>query len=337
MTTGHPNGILDELERPNPGRSPQLWDAEVCCRRDSISLGINSMGIHVDSGSSIRRKGSLTSIFVLCSMLPFLLLAISVGAEEWSYEGRKGPSQWKGVCNTGHQQSPVNVTEIRHFNQSNLAGALLHLEPTHFHADNRHNIVHLQADEGSALIYEGRPFELSQVHWHTPSEHQVRSTAFDMEMHWVFLPHKAKSEGPGGEDSYNAVVIAVFMRVTADSQGISVFDTVLRNISLTDKETDIEALTIDLTQFLPSRTLTGEPYVIPDKEGTQEKEYWQLGYYTYDGSLTTPPCTEKVRWLLLPHLVPITQGEYDSYVQYGGAHSARPVQPLYERENGGAR
>ncbi|MFQ5992390.1 MAG: carbonic anhydrase family protein [Nitrospiraceae bacterium] len=289
------------------------------------------MSIQVDSGASLRGKGSLPSTFVLCSMLPFLLLATAVGAEDWSYEGRQGPSQWKGVCNKGHQQSPVNVTDIRHFDQSHLAEALLHVEPTRFHADNTHNFVDLKADEGSALIYEGRTFELSQVHWHTPSEHRVRGKAFDMEMHWVFLPNKAKREVPGGEERYTAVVIAVFMQVKADSEGISAFDTVLKNISLTDKETHIESLRIDLTKFLPSRTLTGDPYLIPNKKRTLEKEYWQLGYYTYDGSLTTPPCTEKVRWLLLPHLVPITQEGYDSYVQYGGAHSARPVQPLYER------
>ena len=299
------------------------------------------MSIQVNSGASIRGKGSLPSTFVLCSMLPFLLLATSVGAEDWSYEGRQGPNHWKGVCDNGRQQSPVNVTDIRHFNQSNLAEALLHVEPTHFHAGNTHDFVHLKAEEGSALIYEGRTFALSQVHWHTPSEHKVRGKAFDMEMHWVFLPNKAKREVPGGEASYTAVVIAVFMQVTADREGMSLFDTVLKNISMTDKKTDIDthigSLRLDLTQFLPSRTLTGDPYLIPNKKRTQEKEYWQLGYYTYDGSLTTPPCTEKVRWLLLPHLVPITQGEYDSYVQYGGAHSARPVQPLYERENGGAR
>jgi len=299
-------------------------------------LGINSMSIQVDSGASIRGKGNLTSNIVLFSMLPFLLLANSVGAEDWSYEGGQGPSHWKGVCNKGQQQSPVNVTDIRHFNQSKLASALLHVEPTHFHADITHNIVHLKAEEGSALIYEGRTYELSQVHWHTPSEHKVRGKAFAMEMHWVFLPNKANKEVPGGEESYNAVVIAVFMQVTEDSQGNSVFHTVLTNLPRTDKETVIESLRIDLTKFLPPRTFTGEPLVIPNNKSTQKKEYWQLGYYTYDGSLTAPPCTENVRWLLLPRLVSITQEEHDLYVHYGGAHSARPVQPLYEREKGEA-
>ncbi len=214
--------------------------------------------------------------------------------------------------------------------------ALIHLDPTHFQADNSHNIVHLKADEGNDLKYDGRTYELSQVHWHAPSEHKVRSKPFGMEMHWMFLPSKAKREVPGGDESYEAVVIAVFMQVTEDSQGISVFDTVLKNISMADKETGIESLRIDLTKFLPSRTFTGWPYVIPNRKRNQKKEYWQLGYYAYDGSLTTPPCTEKVRWLLLPRLVPITQEEHDLYVQYGGAHSARLVQPLYERASGAA-
>jgi len=299
-------------------------------------LGINSMSIQVDSGASIRGKGSLTSNFMLCSILPFLLLANSVRAEDWSYEGREGPHHWKGVCNKGQQQSPVNVTDIRHFDQSNLASALLHLEPTNLNADITHNVVRLKADEGSTLIYEGRTYELSQIHWHTPSEHKVRSEAFEMEMHWVFLPNTAKGEVPGGEESHNAVVIAVFMQVTEDSQGIAVFDTVLTHIPRTDKEKVIASLRIDLTKFLPPRTFTGEPFVILNDKSTQKKEYWQLGYYAYDGSLTTPPCTEKVRWLLLPRLVPITQEQHDLYVQYGGAHSARPVQPLFEREKGDA-
>ncbi len=285
---------------------------------------------------SIRGKRSLTSNFVRCSMVLFLFLANFVGAEDWSYTGRQGPSHWQGVCNKGYQQSPVNITDIKHFDQSILDVALIHLEPTHFHADNSHNIVHLKADEGSDLRYEGRTYELSQVHWHTPSEHKVRGKAFGMEMHWVFLPRKAKREVPGGDERYEAVVIAVFMEVTEDSQGISVFDTVLKNISLTDKETDIESLKIDLKKFLPPRIFTGWSIVIPNRKINQKIEYWQLGYYAYDGSLTTPPCTEKVRWLLLPHLVPITQEEHALYVQYGGAHSARPVQPLYERAIGDA-
>lgn len=285
---------------------------------------------------SIRGKRSLTSIFVPCSMVLFLLLANFVGAEDWSYKGKEGPGHWKGVCNRGHQQSPVNITDIKHFDQSKLAVALIHLDPTHFHADNSHNIVHLQADEGSELKYDGKTYELSQVHWHTPSEHKVRSKAFDMEMHWVFLPRKAKREVPGGDEGFEAVVIAVFMEVIEDSQGISVFDTVLKSISMTEKETDIESLKIDLKKFLPSKTFTGWPYVIPNRRINRKKEYWQLGYYAYDGSLTTPPCTEKVRWLLLPRLVPITREEHALYVQYGGAQSARPVQPLYERENADA-
>ena len=244
---------------------------------------------------SIRGKGSLTSNFVRCSMVLFLLLANSVGAEDWSYKSWQGPSHWKGVCNKRYQQSPVNITDIKHFDQSNLAVALIHLDPTHFHADNSHNIVHLKADEGSDLKYDGRTYELSQVHWHGPSEHKVRSKPFDMEMHWMFLPSKAKREVPGAYESYEAVFIAVFMEVTEDSQGISVFDTVLKNISMADKETGIESLRIDLTKFLPSRTFTGWPYVIPNRKRNQKKEYWQFGYYAYDGSLTTPPCTEKVR------------------------------------------
>ena len=209
--------------------------------------------------------------------------------------------------------------------------ALLHLEPTHFHVEITHNVVHLTADKGSVLIYEGRTYELSQVHWHIPGEHWVRGKPFAMEMHWVFFPRKAKREVPGRGASHNAVVIAVFMQVSEDSQGIPVFDTVLSNIPVAKKEKDIKSLRIDLTKFLPPRTFTGEPLVIPSNNRTRLKEYWQLGYYAYDGSLTTPPCTEKVRWLLLPRLVSITQEEHDLYVQYGGAQSARPIQPLFER------
>ena len=160
---------------------------------------------------SIRGNGSLTSNFARCSIVFFLFLANFVGAEDWSYKGGQGPSHWQGVCDKGYQQSPVNITDIKHFDQSNLAVAVIHLEPTNFHADNSHNIVHLKADKGSDLRYEGRTYELSQVHWHTPSEHKVRGKAFGMEMHWVFLPRKPKREVSGGDESYEAVVIAVFM------------------------------------------------------------------------------------------------------------------------------
>ena len=299
-------------------------------------LGNQSMLFHWDSSVTRSGKGSLPTSISLCVVLPFLFWTTSVGAEDWTYfDGRQGPGQWTGYCRGGHQQSPVNLTDIKHFDQSNLAAALLHLEPTHFHAEHIHNLVLLEADEGSILIYEGRIYELSQAHWHTPSEHRVRGQTFDMEMHWVFLPIKTKKEKPRGKEDFTAVVIAVFMQVTEDSQGLSVFDTVLTHIPGPEDETDIKTLKIDLTKFLPSRTFTGDPFFLRYNKSTEAQEYWQLGYYAYDGSLTTPPCTEKVRWLLLPRLVPITQQELEMYVQYAGDQSARPVQPLYEREKVG--
>ncbi|UCE62522.1 MAG: carbonic anhydrase family protein [Nitrospirota bacterium] len=290
------------------------------------------MVIRFDSAASRPGKGYLPASIFLCFVLPFLFWATSVGAEDWNYFGKQGPGQWKGFCIKGHQQSPVNITDIKHFDQSHLAAALLHLEPTHFHAEHIHNLVLLKADEGSILLYEGRIYELSQVHWHTPSEHKVRGQAFDMEMHWVFLPKKTKRKIPGGEVNFNAVVIAVLMEVTDDSQGLSVFDTVLTHIPPSEDVTDIKSLKIDMTKFLPPRTFTGNPFFLRYNKSTEASEYWQLGYYAYDGSLTTPPCTERVRWLLLPQLLPISQKEHDLYVQYAGDHSARPVQPLYERE-----
>ncbi len=234
-----------------------------------------------DRAASRPGKGNVPASMFLCFILPFLLWANSVGAEDGSYNEGQGPGQWKGFCRGGHQESPVNITDIKHFDQSHLAAALLHLEPTHFHAEHIHHIVLLEADEGSILIYEGKTYELSQAHWHTPSEHKVRGQAFDMEMHWVFLPNKTIREVQGDEEDFTAVVIAVFMQVTEGTQGLSVFDTVLTHIPPPEDETDIK------------------------------------------------------RWLLLPRLVPITQNELDLYVQYAGAQSARPVQPLYEREKEG--
>ena len=282
-------------------------------------------------GSKPKQVQRFASIFLSVILLP-LFWGNSVGAEDWSYDGQQGPGKWQGSCRGGHQQSPVNITDIKHFDQSHLAAALLHLEPTHFHAEHIHNMVLLEADKGSVLIYEGRKYELIQAHWHTPSEHKVRGKPFDMEMHLVFLPQHPKKEKGRAEVTFRAVVLAVFMQVTEDSPGLSVFDTVLTHIPEPDHETDIKTLKIDLTKFLPNRTFTGESFFLRTSKLMEPKEYWQLGYYAYDGSLTTPPCTEKVRWLLLPRLVPISQKELDLYMQYAGDHSARPVQPLNERE-----
>ena len=299
---------------------------------NQFSLGSILRLFRFSRPGSTRERHLVRSLCAMCLVFPLLISADASRAEKWSYDGTEGPNEWKGFCRRGHHQSPVNITDIKHFDQSHLAAALLHLEPTHFQAEHIHNIVLLKADKGSILLYEGRTYELNQAHWHTPSEHKVRGQAFDMEMHWVFLPRTTKKNLPAGQANFNAVVIAVFMQVTEDSLGLSVFDTVLTHIPGPEHETDIKRLSIDLTKFLPPRTFTGNPFYLRNDKSPEANEFWQLGYYAYDGSLTTPPCTEKVRWLLLPRLVPITQKELDLYVEYAGDHSARPVQPLYDRK-----
>lgn len=227
-----------------------------------------------------------------------LELAHSEPAEQhahihWDYEGAGGPENWAKLdqnnktCAIGQRQSPIDIKD----------GIKVDLEPIKFNyqpstfriIDNGHTV---QVEIGeSSISLTGKTYELIQFHFHRPSEEKVNGQRFDMVAHLV---HKA-------DDGQLAVVAVLLERGTENA----FIQTLWNNMPL-EKNLPVAppTTTIDLNTLLPTAR----------------------NYYTYMGSLTTPPCSEGVLWLVMKQPVQVSPDQINIFSRLY-KNNARPIQP----------
>lgn len=215
----------------------------------------------------------------------------------WSYEGENGPENWADLdpsfqaAKTGKRQSPIDVTDSI---VSELGDITINYEDTSFSILNNGHTIQVNCDEGNSIIVNEEVYKLLQFHFHTPSEHTKQGESFPMEVHFV---HKR-------EDGRLAV-IGIFMQSGEKNDNIQkIWD----NMPVEKCEPQSVDSTMNPKDLLP--------------EGNT--------YYQYNGSLTTPPCTEGVLWLLLDEPIEISEDQIAAF-QSIFKNNARPVQPKNER------
>ncbi|MBS1145666.1 MAG: Carbonic anhydrase, eukaryotic [Proteobacteria bacterium] len=212
----------------------------------------------------------------------------------WDYEGMGGPENWakldpkNKVCATGERQSPIDIKD----------GIKVDLEPIKFSyrpstfriIDNGHT-VQVEVGENSISL-TGKTYELIQFHFHRPSEEKVNGQRFDMVAHLV---HKA-------DDGQLAVVAVLLDRGTENA----FIQTLWNNMPL-EKNLPVAPpnAQIDLNNLLPA----------------------SRNYYTYMGSLTTPPCSEGVLWLVMKQPAQVSPEQIAIFSRLY-KNNARPIQPL---------
>ena len=218
-------------------------------------------------------------------------------AAHWSYDGAGGPQAWDHLkadfaqCSTGKRQSPIDIRD----------GIKVALDPVQFDyrpssfkvIDNGHT-VQVNVAPGNTISVLGRRYELLQFHFHRPSEERINGRQFAMVAHLV---HK----DPEGR----LAVVAVLL----DKGGAQpVIQQVWNNLPLEKGEEGAARAPLDLNQLRPE----------------------SRGYFTYMGSLTTPPCSEGVLWMVMKQ--PVLMSEYqDSVFARLYPMNARPVQPVFDR------
>ncbi|MHB0775963.1 carbonic anhydrase [Halomonas sp. WWR20] len=240
--------------------------------------------------------------FLGCSLLVAglsgALPAFGAGSTSWSYAGEHGPSHWGALdpafatCEAGSNQSPINLEGM-------LDGDLPALH-VHYGAKSRkivNNGHALQIDypQGNAISLEGRRYSLKQAHFHTPSEHAVNGRRYPMEGHLVHA-----------DDDGNLAVIAVM------------FERGQEHAALADAWDQVPQQQGEALSLLEGIDATA---LLPDDRG----------YYRANGSLTTPPCTEGVRWLVMKQPVQASRAQMDSLAEAVGHPNNRPLQPLNAR------
>lgn len=215
----------------------------------------------------------------------------------WAYGGHGGPAHWAeldhgfATCKLGKVQSPI---DIRGAKAADLPAIEFHYMPSPMKVIDNGHTIQVNVAPGSSIDVGGAHYELVQFHFHKPSEEKIQGRAHAMVAHLV---HKS-AEG-------KLAVVAVLL----DKGGAnSTIDAIWKNLpKQKEQERAIDA-TVDAAALLPANK----------------------GYYTFQGSLTTPPCSEEVRWFVLKTPTKISQSEITAFGKLYPMN-ARPTQPLNGR------
>ena len=218
-------------------------------------------------------------------------------AAPWAYEGEHGPAAWarlapeNAACANGHRQSPIDLTDGI---KVELDAVQFDYRPSDFHVVDNGHTVQVNVAPGNTIEVTGRHYELLQFHFHRPSEERIDGKPFDMVVH---LLHKSA-------DGKLAMVAVLLERGSAQP----VVQAVWNNLPLEQGDEVAAKGQIDLAGLLPS-----------DRR-----------YYTYMGSLTTPPCSEGVLWMVMKSPVPISPEQLNIFARLY-PKNARPIQALHGR------
>jgi carbonic anhydrase len=218
-------------------------------------------------------------------------------APHWEYTGDDGPTHWStlapefAAC-AGRNQSPI---DLDNFIEAELPPIAFDYKAGGHDVVNNGHTIQVNYDAGSSISIDDDTFALKQFHFHAPSENHIDGKSFPIEAHFVHADAKG-----------DLAVVAVMFEQGDNNPAL---DTLWAR--LPGKEGDPQALSPEIAaaELLP---------------GNRD-------YYRYEGSLTTPPCSEGVRWLVLKHPVPVSAQQIDRLTKALGHPNNRPVQPVGAR------
>ncbi len=226
----------------------------------------------------------------------------------WSYGTEHGPAEWGelcpefSACGSGRSQSPIDIRAAASATLPALTTSYLPAQLRIVHHEHQADVVNnghtvqVNYPGGSTLSVDGQTFTLLQYHFHGPSEHTLEGKHFPMEMHLV---HKS-AEG-------KLAVIGAFI---AEGGANAAFEPVWANLPKEKGvEVHLEHVEVDVDALLPQDRTT----------------------YRYDGSLTTPPCTEGVKWFVLANPVALSAQQIAAFRAIVQGNN-RPTQPLNGRK-----
>jgi carbonic anhydrase len=223
--------------------------------------------------------------------------APKVYSNHWSYEGENGPANWGRInpewakCSTGNRQSPI---DIRDGMKVELEQITFDYKPSSFNVTDNGHTVQVMLSGGNFITVNNRMYELVQFHFHRPSEERINGKGYEMVMHLV---HK---DGEG-----HLAVIALLLE---RGKPQPVIQTVWNNLPLEKLETLAPSVVLDPLELIPARR----------------------DYFTFMGSLTTPPCSEGVLWLVMKEPVQASPAQMALFSRLYPLN-ARPVQPASGR------
>jgi carbonic anhydrase len=220
----------------------------------------------------------------------------------WSYEGPRGAEHWSTLdpgyvtCNLGKEQSPIDIRDTQKVELPALRFEYKS-EPVKYVINNGYTIrvnYHDAPGSGNFLVVGDKRYQLTQFHFHRPSEEYVHGKPYAMVLH---LMHQASDGEVAG--------VAVLLKV---GRANATIQQVWEHMPASEGQQEVAGLELNPADMLPHDT----------------------GYYVYMGSVTAPPCTEGVKWFVLKTPVDISAAQVAAFARLY-PHDVRPLQPLNGR------
>ena len=223
---------------------------------------------------------------------------VQAAGAHWGYSGEAGPENWGKLdaryiaCETGVNQSPI---DLANFVEADMQSINFSYKPGTTEIVNNGHAVQVNYAAGSTITVDGHTFELKQFHFHSPSENTINGKHFPMESHFVH----ADKDG-------NLAVVAVMLE-----QG---------------KE---NPLLTPLWKKMPGKA--GDRNALSKAYDVSAMLSSDRDYYRFNGSLTTPPCSEGVWWFVIKQPATASKAQIDQFTRVIGHPNNRPVQPVNAR------
>ncbi|MCF6253967.1 MAG: carbonic anhydrase family protein [Thiomicrorhabdus sp.] len=216
----------------------------------------------------------------------------------WGYTGATGPIHWGDLssefatCKTGKEQSPIDIRPTQDIAQSDVT---FDYQTSSMSILNNGHTVQVNFDKGSSISFKGTKYNLLQVHFHTPSENLLMGESYPLEAHFVHA-----------SDDGQLAVVAVLINEGQESGFIQKVVDHMPSSKTAAKA--VEGVSLSSLDFIPS----------------------QKGHFGFKGSLTTPPCSEGVQWLMMKAQTTASKAQIDAL--HAVMHdNNRPIQPLNGR------
>ena len=231
------------------------------------------------------------------------LKEVTANESDWSYDEFTGPEHWgeidsrNAACVNGSEQSPINIEFSQVKADKKLKRNQIYYKPTTFTLLNNGHTIQAEATiESNSIIVEGNVYKLSLFHFHTPSEHQFNGQNYDMELHLIH-----------SDNNGNLAVLGVMIEEGRENKILaSIWDVLPKE---ENEKVISEKYLIHLQALLPQNQVS----------------------FHYSGSLTTPPCTEKVKWIVFEQPIEMSKVQIQAFKQIF-LDNHRPIQTLNERE-----
>jgi len=231
-------------------------------------------------------------------MILVIAFAVPVFASHWGYEGHSGPTHWGelspefAACKDGTNQSPVDISGAQ---EAALPAIAFGYKPSPLRIVNNGHAIMVNYAPGSSITVDGHTYQLLQYHFHTPSENTVNGKPFALEAHFV---HKDKDG--------KLAVVGLFLKEGEKNEVLQkIWDHLPKEEG---KEIELNDVSLNAMDLLPK----------------------DMTYYRFDGSLTTPPCSEGVAWYVLKTPVTVSADQVKAFSDIYPMN-ARPTRPLNGR------